>query len=427
MLRQSNRRVTALIVFLVVICLAPAFGQTAKTTETGEWPQFLGPHRNGLSAETNLLESWPAGGPSEIWRAKGGVGMAGLAISRGRLVTLVQTEGQQRLIALDAQSGEPLWQTAIAPAYTNAMGDGPRATPAISGERVFAFSGEGVLAAVNFSDGRLLWSHNLVDELGGKPAGYGMACSPLVEGEQVVVTVGAPRAAVVALDGATGKVAWTSGDDPAGYSSPALLSVGGHRQIVAFTGSSVLGLAPSSGSLLWRYPYVTDFNCNIATPLAINGEVFISSGENHGSALLGLKPKGESYDVTEVWASQGAKSTLRNEWQTSLLLDGHLYGFDNVGGAGPVSHLTCVNAATGQRVWQKLRFGKGNLIAADGKLFISTMNGELVVVRATPKTYDELGRATILGPTRQAPALAGGLLYLRDSEEIVCLDVRKVR
>ena len=138
-------------------------------------------------------------------------------------------------------------------------------------------------------------------------------------------------------------------------------------------------------------------------PLAINGDVFISSGENHGSVLLGLKPKGDAFDVSEVWTSQGAKSTLRNEWQTSILLDGHLYGFDNVGSAGPVSHLTCVNAATGQRAWQKLRFGKGNLIAADGKLFISTMNGELVVVRATPAAYEELGRATVLAPTRQAP------------------------
>jgi len=108
-----------------------------------------------------------------------------------------------------------------------------------------------------------------------------------------------------------------------------------------------------------------------------------------------------------------------------LLLDGYLYGFDNVGSAGPVSHLTCVNAATGERIWQKTRFGKGNLIAADGKLFISTMEGELVLVRATPKNYDEIGRATVIGVTRQAPALAAGLVYLRDDKEIVCLDVRK--
>jgi outer membrane protein assembly factor BamB len=414
-----------LAVVALIGLTAGALRAQSDAAADGQWPQFLGPHRNGISSERNLLESWPSGGPKEVWRATGGVGMSGLAISRGRLITLVQTEGQQRLVALEAETGKPLWETSIAPAYSNSMGNGPRATPAISGERVFAFSGEGVLAAVGFSDGRLLWSHNLVEELGGKPADYGMACSPLVDGEQVVVTVGAPGAAVVALDAASGKTVWKAGNDPAGYSSPALRNVGGQRQIVTFTGSSVLGLAPSSGTVLWRYPFVTDFDCNIATPLAIGDDVFVSSGENHGSVLLRLKPSGDAYEASSVWTSQGPRSVLRNEWQTSILLDGHLYGFDNVGSAGPVTHLTCVSAATGQRVWQQLRFGKGNLIAADGKLFISTMNGELVVVRVTPEGYQELGRATVVGPTRQAPALAGGLLYLRDNEEIVCLDVRK--
>jgi outer membrane protein assembly factor BamB len=204
-----------------------------------------------------------------------------------------------------------------------------------------------------------------------------------------------------------------------------VLNVAGKPQIVVYTGGSVMGLAPGFGTMLWRHPYATNFECNIATPLAHEGQVFISSGENHGSALLKLTPSGNRFEVQEVWSSQGPKSTLRNEWQTSILLDGHLYGFDNVGGAGPVSHLTCVNIANGQRVWQQTRFGKGNLIAADGKLWISTMVGELVLVRATTKGYEELGRAPIVGSTRQAPSLAGGLLYLRDDKEIVCVEVRK--
>jgi outer membrane protein assembly factor BamB len=264
-----------------------------------------------------------------------------------------------------------------------------------------------------------------VKELKGKEADYGMACSPLVVGENVIVIAGAPNAAVAAYNAQSGKLAWTAGDDPAGYSSPTLLKVGGQEQVVAYTGASAIGLTPQGGSLLWRFPYETDFNCNIATPLAVDGKVFISSGENHGSALLSLKPAGQTFDVEEAWTSQGPQSVMRNEWQTSIFLDGHLYGFDNVGSAGPVTHLTCVNAATGKRVWQQARFGKGNLIAADGKLFCSTMKGELVVVRATPEKYDELGRATVIGTTRQAPALANGLLYLRDDKEIVCLDVRK--
>jgi outer membrane protein assembly factor BamB len=397
----------------------------ATAAQAADWPQFLGPNRNGISAETGLIETWPADGPKEVWRVPGGVGMSGLAIKEGKLLTLVQREGQQWVVAHDAKTGKELWQSPLGSEYENQMGNGPRATPTIAGDRAFVFSGEGILAAFALADGKLIWSHNVVKELKGKEADYGMACSPLVAAENVIVIAGAPNAAVAAYNAKSGKLAWTAGEDPAGYSSPTLLKLGGQEQIVAYTGTSAIGLSPQGGSLLWRFPYETDFNCNIATPLAVDGKVFISSGENHGSALLALKPAGKTFDAEEAWASQGASSVLRNEWQTSILLDGHLYGFDNVGSAGPVTHLTCINAATGKRVWQQARFGKGNLIAADGKLFCSTMKGELVVVRATPDKYDEIGRATVIGTTRQAPALANGLLYLRDDKEIVCLDVRK--
>ncbi|MBI3467906.1 MAG: PQQ-like beta-propeller repeat protein [Planctomycetes bacterium] len=400
----------------------PALEQNAPA---GEWPQFLGPNRTGISSEINLIESWPVDGPKEVWRAQGGIGMSGLSISRGRLLTIVQKEGEQRLVSLKAQSGEPVWETTLAPEYRNSMGDGPRSTPTIRGDRVFAFTGQGILAALNFDDGAAQWSHNLADELHVKPAEYGMACSPLIVGNLVIVTVGAPRATVVALDAVTGKQIWTAGSDPIGYSSPALLEVSGQPQVVVCSGNSVLGLKPDRGDLLWRYPYATDYNCNIAVPLAVNGQVFVSSGENHGSVLLKIEPAGKAFEVNAVWDSLGVKSVLRNEWQTSILLDGHLYGFDNVGSAGPVTHLTCINAATSQRVWQRPRFGKGNLIAADGKLFVSTMEGELVVVRATPSKYEEIGRTTVVGSTRQAPSLAAGMLYLRDDKDIVCLDVRR--
>jgi outer membrane protein assembly factor BamB len=204
-----------------------------------------------------------------------------------------------------------------------------------------------------------------------------------------------------------------------------LLNIGGRQQLVVFTGNAAVGLAPESGAVLWRYEYETDYECNIATPVAVNGQIFISSGENHGCALLKLKPQGDKFAVEEVWQSQGPQSVLRSEWQTPILLDGKLYGLDNIGSAGPVTHLTCIDAVTGERVWQQPRFGKANMIAADGKLFFSNMAGELVVVKASPAGYEEIGRKQVLGPTRQSPALANGLLYLRDDKEIVCLDVRK--
>lgn len=423
------RRITPRM-WIVMALILMAMSQSperaaAQEPAKGEWPQFLGPQRNGRSSETGLLDRFPDGGPKELWRVPGGVGMSGLAISRGRVLTLVQRDGKQWLIALDVKSGDSIWQTPLAPEYRNPMGNGPRATPSINGDHVFVFTGEGILSAHTFADGKPLWSHHVVKELGGKEAEYGMACSPLVVGEQVIVTAGSPKGTLVAFDTKSGKQLWTAGSDPAGYSSPALLNVGGRSQIVAFTGNSALGVDPTKGSVLWRYPFKTNYECNIAMPLDINGQVFLSSGENHGSVLLALKPQGDQFELREVWESFGPKSVLRNEWQTSMLLNGYLYGMDNVGGAGPITHLTCIDAATGERKWQEARFGKGNLIAADGKLFISTMKGEIILVRATPERYEELGRATVLGSTRQAPALSNGRLFLRDDKDIVCLDVRK--
>jgi outer membrane protein assembly factor BamB len=416
-----GRCVAGLLTLLTTVAAA----QTKSVPNSGEWNQFLGPDRNGISREKNLLDHWPPGGPKEVWRAAGGVGLSGISISRGRAITLVQKDGQQLVAAFDSPQGKSLWQTPLAPEYKNAQGDGPRATPTISGETVFVFTGEGILAALNFSDGRLQWSHNVVKDLGGEIADYGMASSPLVVGELVIVIAGAPHACVVAYDRKSGQIAWKTADGPAGYSSPTLLDVGGRRQIVAFVGDAVVGLAPESGESLWRYPYATDYNCNTATPIAIDGGVLISSGENHGSVLLKLRPDGKNFRVEEAWSSQGAVSVLRSEWQTPILLNGLLYGLDNHGSAGPVTDLACLNAKTGERVWQQPRFGKSNLIAADGKLFCSTLAGELVVLRAASKGYEELGRASVLGKTRQAPAIADGLLYMRDDREVVCLDVRK--
>jgi outer membrane protein assembly factor BamB len=397
----------------------------ADPQPVGEWPQFLGPHRNGISDETGLIDEWPAGGPKEVWRVKGGVGMSGLVVSRGRVITMLQEEGQQFVVAHDTVSGKPLWRSGVNAAYENTMGDGPRGTPAIDGDRVYVFTGDGVLAALGFADGHVIWRHDTVKELGGQVADYGMACSPLVVAGRVIVTVGAPGATVAAYDCETGKLAWKSGRDSAGYSSPARLRLGGRDQVVVFSGQSALGLAPDTGESLWRYPYKTNFDCNIATPVQCGGNVFISSGENHGCTMLTLTPAGAGFDVKPAWESLGAGSVMRNGWPTCILWKGRLYGLDNVGAASALTHLTCIDAATGERLWQKTRFGNGNLIAADGKLILTTMKGELVFVRLSPKGYEEIGRSVVIGKTRQGPALADGRLYLRDDREIVCVDVRK--
>ncbi len=430
-----NGQLSGTRLFLIVATLLSLSGATfvsaqdkadAAASPKGEWPQFLGPQRNGISRETGLLDTWPTDGPKEVWRVKGGVGMSGLVISGGKMITMVQDQAKQFVLALDALTGKQLWKTAVGPAYRNAQGAGPRATPAIVGDMVYTFSGEGILSALKFGDGSLVWKHDTVKELGGKIATYGMACSPLVVDNRVIVTVGAPNATVVAYHAVTGKRGWKAGGDRAGYSSPAFLTLGGRPQLVVFTGQSVLGIGHKSGATLWRYPYKTTFDCNIATPIAYKDKLFISSGEDHGCALLALTATGDKFEIKETWKSQGKGSVMRNGWQTSILWDGHLYGMDNVGPASPITHLNCVEIATGKLIWQKKRFGNGNLIAADGKLILTTMKGELVFVRITPKGYEEIGRSKLIGTTRQAAALSNGRLYLRDDREILCVDVRKI-
>jgi outer membrane protein assembly factor BamB len=409
----------------LILLAACATAQPASPPSPHDWNQFLGQDRNGIArGAKGLLDAWPEDGPKEVWRVAGGVGMSGIATAGAKLCTLVQNEGQQWLICLDSRTGQRVWQTALASEYKNPQGDGPRATPTIRDQSVFAFTGQGILSEVNLEDGKVIWSHDVVREAGGKVADYGMASSPLVVGDLVMVIAGAPKSCVVAYRVKSGEKVWAAGDDATGYSSPVVLEVGGKRQIVVFTGSSAIGLTPETGKLLWRYPYETDYDCNIAVPVAVDGNVLISSGENHGSVLLKLVPQGEQFTVEEIWKSNGTTSVLRSEWQTPILLNGHLYGLDNIGSAGPVTHLACIKAATGERVWQQPRFGKSNLIAADGKLLFSTMAGEVVMVRASPEGFQELGRKQVLGATRQAPALAGDRLFLRDDKEIVCLEVK---
>lgn len=420
---------TLSLVLLVTLVPSVSVGQApaakSKPSNATDWPQFLGPQRNGISNETGLIDDWPKGGLKETWRVGGGVGMSGLVVSRGTAVTMLQDQAGQHVVALDALTGKTKWKTRVGKPYKNSMGDGPRATPAIHADAVYSFSGDGILSAHRFADGKPIWQHDTIAELGGKVADYGMACSPLIVGDLVIVTVGAPNAAVVAYHCKTGKLAWKAGSDSAGYSSPALLRVGDQQQLVVFTGASAIGISPDKGTQLWRYPYKTNFDCNIATPLAHKGNVFISSGENHGCSLLSIAKGSDGFSVKEIWKSHGPASVMRNGWQTSIAHNGHLFGLDNVGAATALTHLNCVNIETGKRIWQQKRFGNGNLIAADGKLILTTMKGDLVFARLSTEGYHEIGRQKVIGKTRQSAVLANGRLYLRDDREIVCIDVRK--
>ena len=411
--------------FTAVFCFVAAVAlPNAGTAQSNTASQFLGPHRNGVLPVTALLNQWPAAGPAVAWRAPGGVGMSGVSVANGLALTMWNSPDGQVLGALKLEDGTAEWTTRLAANYENGMGNGPRATPTVDGDKVYAYTGDGMLACVKVADGELVWQTPVVRELGGKPAEYGMSSSPLVVDQHVIVTVGGNGKAVAALDKLSGEIRWTAVDGTPGYASPALLELAGEAQVVVFTGFGVSGIRPADGDVLWQYRFPTPYDCNTATPIEVDGNVFISAGENHGCVMLSIAKSDAGYQPKVVWESTDVKSVLRNEWQTSVEVDGFLYGFDNVGSAGPVTHLTCIDASTGKPQWRETRFGKGNLVFADGKLWITTMAGELVLVEANPEKYVELGRKKYFGKTRQALAITDGKGLIRDDAEIVCFDLK---
>lgn len=390
-----------------------------------DWPQFLGPQRTGVSAETGLTATLPESGPVVVWRQPLGVGMSGMTVHSGLVCTLFQDVRQQYVIALDEQTGAEKWKTAVADALTNPMGNGPRATPAVVDGAVYAYTGDGTLVALKAETGELQWSVKTVRDLQAKQADYGMASSPLVVDEHVVVHVGAQQGTVAAYRCDSGDLVWATGRQKAGYSSPVLMDIAGVPQIISFVGASLMGISPTDGRELWSYSFPTAYDCNIAVPVQLSDSVLlISAGEDQGSAALELIRSDDDWSVKENWSSFGGGSVLRSEWQTPVLHGDYLFGLDNLGSAGPITSLVCVNANTGEQLWKERRFGKSNLTLADGKLFLSTMDGELVIVTATEQGFTETARSEVLGMTRQAPVIANGRLYLRDDKEIVCLDIR---
>lgn len=409
-------------IFVVSVCLSVC-GICASADDS---PQFLGQNRNGVSSETGLLATFPEDGPQELWRTPLGAGMSGLAVVGDAAYTLYQDGRQQFAVCLDMKTGKVVWQNAIAQNYKNSMGNGPRATPTVADGVVYVFSGEGVLAALKADAGTTLWSVDTVKSLGTQVADYGMASSPLVTDDGVIVHVGSPNGCVCCFDVSTGEKKWTAGNELAGYSSPVIGTLAGVSQIIALNGAEVLSLDPQSGTTLWKFPFVTEYNCNTASPVLLDDKrVLISAGENHGSVVLQVNREGDSLTISEVWSSFGKDSVLRAEWQTPVLADGVLYGLDNMGSAGPITNLVAIDANDGAQLWIEKRFGKGNLIMADGRAYISTMKGELVVGNISREGFEETGRTIVTGMTRQAPVIAGGRLLMRDDKDVVCLDVKK--
>jgi outer membrane protein assembly factor BamB len=276
----------------------------------------------------------------------------------------------------------------------------------------------GPVACLDAASGKVVWQHDLLKEFGAKNLRWGLSASPLIDGNLVLVEPGAKEAGVAAYNKKTGELVWKSGGDKAAYASPVALTVGGTRQVIFFNAAGLVGVARDGGRELWRVPWTTEFDCNICTPLLAGNEFFVTSGESDGCAMYRLK---EAAAPEVVWESKGPKSVLMCYWSTPVLHEGHLYGLS--GEFNKRIDLRCVDARTGKKVWSRPGFGKAAITLADGHLFLTTKTGDLVVVAANPKEYQEKGRLSILGENRTMPTVAGRKLYLRDRQDILCLDI----
>jgi outer membrane protein assembly factor BamB len=384
-----------------------------------DWPHWLGPQSNGVSKETGLATTWPATGPKVLWKKAGGDGYSSIAVAGDRAITLVQRDGKELVVSLDANTGAEQWATPIGPAFKNQYGNGPRSTPWIEGERVYVQSVTGPLACLDAKTGNVVWQKNLLTEFGAKNITWGLAASPVIAGDLVLAIPGAKNAGVAALDKKTGTVVWKTGSDKAAYASPVVADVGGVKQAIFFNAAGLLAVTLDKGIELWRIAWPTEFDCNIATPLLIPGnKLFVTSGEGNGCTLLQLQASGPP---KTVWESKGKKSVMICYWATPVAHEGHLYGFS--GEFDKRIDLRCIDLADGKVKWSKDGFGKGALMLADGQLLATTKTGDLVLIRATPTANEERGRVELLGPTRTVPTLSRRKLYVRDLANILCLDV----
>lgn len=376
-----------------------------------DWPRWRGPHFDGISPEKGWLTRWPAEGPRQLWKANVGIGYSSFSVSNGRLYTMGNTEETDSIYCLDAATGREVWRHSYPCSSKDPNGyPGPRCTPTVDGDRVYAVSRNGHFFCLNAATGAVLWSKEFPKDYGARVPTWGYAGSPLVEDNAVICEVGGTGSSVVAFDKLTGKELWRAGDDTIGYSSIVPFEHQGQRCLAVFSAAGLVGRLARDGKELWRYPWKTSWDVNAATPIVADGKVFISSGYNKGCALLDIS--GPQPRV--LWEHR----KMRNHVATCVLWQGHLYGFDE-------SQFKCLDWQTGEEKWSDRSYGKGSLMLAGEHFIVYSDRGRVAVVEPSPEGLKEVAGFQVLGgkDTWAVPVLANGRLYCRSQQDLVCLDV----
>jgi len=409
-------------VLLLAAAITAAVGDSAAA---GEWPQILGPARNGIAAaDERLADAWPAGGPPVEWRREVGSGYAGVVVADGRGVLFHRLADREVVEAFDPATGKTRWTDGHPTTFRPQVGggDGPLCTPLIIGDRVITFGAQGVLSCHAVATGALRWQRDTHRDFNAPEGYFGTGSTPIVVGDIVVVNVGGSKqeAGVVGFTLDSGETRWQTSSEPASYSAPVQVDLDGEPHVVMITRYQCLLLEPRKGSVRWRFPF------GMRGP-TVNGALPVIRREAAGGhALLVTAAYGigsvEGTFTREAFAPRWhGVDALASQYCTPLAIGPHVYGIDGRDDVPPAT-LTCVEAATGRVLWTERNFGYGTLLCADGKLLAVKTDGELVLMRARPDGMTALARHRPLpGTLRALPALAAGRLYVRDESTLACL------
>jgi outer membrane protein assembly factor BamB len=385
-----------------------------------DWPQFLGPARNGVYTGAPLNEKWASSGPRVIWRKQIGQGLSGPVVAQNRAILFHRVDDREVVESFDALTGAPQWRHTYATTYRDDFGfdEGPRAVPVVAEGIVYTYGAEGKLHAIELATGKPLWNVDAMRQFDVAKGFFGAAGSPLIEEGRVIANIGGKKGGIVAFDAKSGKVVWTATADAASYSSGIGATMFGRRYAVFLTREGLVGLDPSTGQVrfqrAWRARQAASVNA--ATPIIVGNSMFVSAEYGPGAGLLQF----DGTKLTDVWLSN---DVLSNHYATSVYHDGQLYGYHGRQEFGPV--FRAVNLQTGKVLWSTERFGAGSVTLAGNRLVIIRESGELILAAVSPKSFQPVAKAQILPPTVRAyPALADGVLYVRNDNTLVALDLR---
>jgi outer membrane protein assembly factor BamB len=400
---------------LLLVLNASAFAQSPG------WPQWGGPQRNFMVEAKGLAPAWPAAGPKRLWSRELGEGHSSIIADGARLYTMYSKGDQEFVVALDAANGKTIWEKSnAAPTTGMAMenGNGPHSTPALAGDLLFTVGVIGKMQAFDKQTGRVVWSHDLRQEYGGKVLDRGYSCSPLTWKDTVIVTVGGAGQSLMAFDQKTGAVVWRKHDFKPSPSTPAIINVDGQEQLVIALGELIVGMNPNNGELLWSHPHPCDWGLNISLPVWGAGNILlVSSAYSGGSRAIQLNQSAGKTTVKELWASR----RMRVHHTTIIRLGDLAYGSSGDFGPAP---MTAIDVRTGDTVWQDRSFPKANLVYADSKVILLDEDGVLALVSLSPQGMKVISKTNLLTNLAWTPpTVAGTRLYVRDRKTIVAIDL----